>query len=133
MEEENEEEFRFWNDLRENYLKPESENFNKIKVLKQKLKDLRNYSLLVLLITNLIWIVFLYALAFPQLAKYNLTDRAVSLLFLAVFSIILMIQFIAMLFHRFFNLLHLLAASRAENVKASKFFKLLRYVEELLT
>ena len=120
MEEENEEECKFWNDLRENYLKPESDNFNKIKELKQKLKDLRNYSLLVLLITNIMWIVFLYTLAFPQLAKYNLPDRAVSLLFLAVFSIILLIQFISMLFHRLVSLLHFLAASRAENMKMSK-------------
>jgi len=63
----------------------------------------------VLLLTNVMWIVFLYTLVFPQLTKYNLPDRAFSLLFLAVFSVIIVIQFIAMIFHRFGTLVHLLA------------------------
>ena len=101
--------------LAENTLKPESANLGKVEELKEKLRNLRNLALLVLLLTNIMWIVFLYTLVFPQLTKYNLPDRAFSLFFLAVFSIIVCIQFIAMIFHRFITLVHLLARTRLKN------------------
>ena len=110
----NPEEKKFWDSLVSGCLKPESANLSKVNELKKKLTDLRNYSILVLLLTNIMWIVFLYTLAFPQLAKFNLPDRAFSLLFVAVFSLITIIQFIAMIFHRFATLLHVLAASRVK-------------------
>ena len=104
-----EKENEFWEKLAKDKLQPESANFSKVEELKEKLKSLRNFSLLVLLLTNIMWIVFLYTLVFPQLTDYNLPDRAFSLLFLSVFSVIIVIQFIAMIFHRFVTLLHLLA------------------------
>jgi len=104
-----EKELEFWEKLAKDKLQPESANLSKVEELKEKLRVLRNFSLLVLLLTNVMWIVFLYTLVFPQLIKYNLPDRAFSLLFLAVFSIVIVIQFIAMIFHRFGTLLHLLA------------------------
>ena len=61
------------------------------------------------------WIVFLYTLVFPQLTKYNLPDKVFSLLFLFVFSFIVLIQFLAMLIHRFKSLLHLLAGIRPKD------------------
>ena len=108
------EEEKFWKTLVKSYLKPESANLSNVNELKKKLTDLRNYSVLVLLLTNVMWIIFLYTLAFPQLAKFNLPDRAFSLLFVAVFSFITIIQFVAMVFHRFATLLHVLAASRVK-------------------
>jgi len=108
------EENEFWRRLVKKCLKPESANFSKVDELKKKLTDLRNYSILVLLLTNIMWIVFLYTLAFPQLEKFNLPDKAFSLLFVAVFSLITIIQFVAMIFHRFATLLHVLAASRVK-------------------
>ena len=103
------EEFNFWKELTEGILKPESANLSKGKEIKKSLKDLRNFSLLIVLLTNIVWIVFLYALVFRPLAKYNLPVRAFSLLFLMIFSIIVLIQFVAMLFHRFMSMLHVLA------------------------
>ena len=113
--EESRKEFEFWSDLATNILKPESANLGKVEELKEKLRNLRNLALLVLLLTNIMWIVFLYTLVFPQLTKYNLPDRAFSLLFLAVFSIIISIQFIAMIFHRFITLVHLLARTKLKS------------------
>jgi len=104
----------FWIKLIADKLKPESADLSKVNELKTKLKDLRNYSVLVLLLTNIMWIVFLYTLAFPQLEKFNLPKEAFSLIFVTVFSLITVIQFIAMIFHRFATLLHLLAASRVK-------------------
>ena len=106
---------QFWDDLVENALKPESANLSKVDELKNKLKILRNLSVLMLFLINTMWIVFLYTLVFPSLGKYNLPDRAFSLLFLFIFSIIVLIQFLAMIFHRFKTLLHLLAGIRAKN------------------
>ena len=85
---------------------------SKVEELKEKLKNLCNLSVLILFLINVMWVVFLYVLVFPQLTKYNLPDRAFSLLFLFIFSIILLIQFFAMLFHRYKTLLHLLAGIR---------------------
>ena len=100
----------FWEKLVNETLKPQSANFSKVDELKEKLTDLRNLSILILFLINVMWIVFLYTLVFPQLTKYGLPDKAFSLLF--IFSIILLIQFFAMLFHRFKTLLHILAGIR---------------------
>ena len=108
-------EYLFWERLAENTLKPESANLGKVEELKEKLKNLRNLALLVLLLSNIMWIVFLYTLVFPELTDYNLPDRAFSLLFLAIFSVIIFIQFVAMLFHRFITLVHLLARTKLKN------------------
>ena len=115
LSDECQEEHDFWIDLADKKLKPESAILGNVDELKKKLRDLRNISLLVLLLTNIMWIVFLYTLVFPQIAKYNLPDRAFSLFFLVVFSIIACIQFIALIFHRFITLVHLLARTKLKN------------------
>ena len=112
------EENTFWTNLIKDTLKPQSANFSKVDELKEKLTDLRNLSVLILFLINVMWIVFLYTLVFPQLTKYNLPEKAFSLLFLFIFSIILLIQFFAMLFHRFKTLLHLLAGIRPADSNA---------------
>ena len=108
-------EYKLWERLVKNTLKPESANLRKVEELKEKLKDLHNLALLVLFLTNIMWIVFLYTLIFPQLTDYNLPERAFSLLFLAVFSIIIFIQFVAMMFHQFVTLVHLVAQTKLKN------------------
>ena len=105
-------EYEFWFNLAKSKLKPESANLGKVEELKEKLRALRNLALLVLLLMNIMWIVFLYTLIFPQLTKYNLPDRAFSLFFLVIFSLIIFIQFIAMMFHRFITLVHFLARTK---------------------
>ena len=131
LSDEHKNEHDFWQKLAENMLKPESANLGNVDELKKKLKDLRNIFLLVLLLTNIMWIVFLYTLIFPQLTKYNLPDRAFSLFFLAIFSVITCIQFIALIFHRFNTLVHLLARTKLKNtdrkLKNSKSKATLKY------
>ena len=96
-------------------LQPESANLGKTDELKKKLKDLHNLSVLIIFLINVMWIVFLYTLIFPQLTQYNLPDKAFSLLFLFIFSFIVLIQFFAMIVHRFKSLLHWLAGIRPKN------------------
>lgn len=110
---------KFWIKLA-NTLKPESANLSKVEELKEKLRNLRNLSVLIIFLVNVMWIVFLYTLVFPQLTKYNLPDKAFSLLFLFIFSVIVLIQFVAMIFHRFKTLLHLLAGIRPKGTTLSQ-------------
>ena len=105
----------FWVKLVKDKLQPESANLGKTDELQKKLKDLRNLSVLIIFLINVMWIAFLYTLVFPQLTKYNLPDKAFSLLFLFIFSFIVLVQFFAMLAHRFKSLLHLLAGIRPKN------------------
>ena len=111
----NKEENRFWAKLVQTTLKPESANLGKVEELKEKLRNLRNLSVLIVFLINVMWIAFLDTLVIPQLSKYGLPEKAFSLLFLILFSIIILIQFIAMLFHRFETLLHLLAGIRPKD------------------
>lgn len=111
---------KFWDKLAKTKLQPESDNLNKGEELKEKLRNLRNFSVLIIFLINVMWIVFLYTLVFPQLAKYNLPERAFGLLFLLLFSIIVLIQFLAMIFHRFETLLHLLAGIRSRDNTVSQ-------------
>ena len=113
-------EVEFWDQLANTTLKPESANLGKVEELKEKLTNLRNLSVLILLLINVMWIVFLYTLKFPELIKYGLPDKAFSLLFLIIFSVIMVIQFVAMIFHRFETLLHLLAGIRSKDNTASQ-------------
>ena len=115
----NKAENKFWDDLAKTTLKPESANLGKVEELKEKLRNLRNLSVLILLLVNVMWIVFLYTLRFSELTKFNLPDRAFSLLFLIIFSIIVLIQFFAMIFHRFETLFHLLAGIRRRDSGAA--------------
>jgi len=109
----------FWAELAQTTLKPESANLGKVEKLKEKLRSLRNTFVLVLLITNVMWIVFLYTLVFPELTKYNLPSRGFSLLFLSIFSIIFLIQFVAMLLHRLKTLFHWLAGIKPKDSVAA--------------
>ena len=109
----------FWDKLIEKTLKPDS-NLSKVEGLREKLRNLRNLSVLILFLINIMWIVFLYTLVFPQLTKHNLPDKAFSLLFLIIFSIIVIIQFVAMIIHRFKTLLHLLAGIKLRNSHGTK-------------
>ena len=77
--------------------------------LKEGLKSLRNATLAVLLLVNIMWIVLLYTLQFPELAEYNLPTKAFEVIFLAVYALIILVQFCAMIVHRGVTLIHYLA------------------------
>lgn len=98
----------FWEELIERKLKPISEKFVESKENNKSLKNLRNSALIILLLVNLIWVMLLGSLTFRQLEVYGIDHRALQLLYLAVYTLIILIQFIAMLIHRFVTLIHFL-------------------------
>ncbi len=99
------EEQEFWTTLVKNKLNPLLE-LKSIENLKKSLRNLRNATLIGLFLINMMWILVLYIIKFPILADYGVEIRAFQLLFLVVYSVILVIQFLTMIFHRGITLVH---------------------------
>ena len=118
-------ETQFWQKLIEKYLYPLSQNKaleNKIKV---DLKTLRNNAAFLFFMLNFLWlfIIFLLQVVQDQLKEtlYIRVPRRdgteekhfepLSVAFLVFFALIILIQFISMLFHRYGTFLHILAST----------------------
>lgn len=107
----------FWKTLIDLKLKPVSVRFQgQIKDLKQSLHSLRNQTLALLFLVNILWIILLYTLEFPELADYGLDSRGFQLLFLAVYGFIIIVQFITLLCHRIVTLVHYLGRTKPSEV-----------------
>ena len=111
------EEAEFWKENIRKVLKPISVHFQgQVKDLKQSLRSLRNTVLGVIFLINIMWIVLLYSLSFPELEKYGFNKRGFQLLFLAVYIFVIIIQFIALICHRVVTLVHYLGRTKPEEV-----------------
>ena len=107
--EDKDKEARFWKRLVSNELHPVTVRLQQTsKEIGQKLKALRNSTLALIFLINIMWIILLYTVTLPQLVKYGLPERAFQLLFLAVYGFIILVSFAAMLVHRFLMLIHFL-------------------------
>ncbi|KAK7872105.1 hypothetical protein R5R35_005181 [Gryllus longicercus] len=127
---------QFWEDLLEKYLHPIDENKEEKARISKALKDLRDTSVFAFFMLNALFvlIVFLLQLSkdkihikWPFGVKTNLTFieesqevliskeylqlEPIGLVFVFFFALILVIQFVAMLFHRFGTLAHILAST----------------------
>ena len=99
-------EIAFWFQQLDLVLYPIQESLSKTNDLKDDLRFLRNSVLMAVLFINLIWIILLYLLTIDELKSLGLDTKFLSLAFLAVYGLILSIQFLAMLFHRIVTLSH---------------------------
>ena len=97
-------------------MKPETVRFTPIDDLKANLKSLRNSVLAILLLVNIMWIILLYTLEFSQLIDYGFESRAFQTLFLAVYGIIIVIQFVTLLCHRSVTLVHYLGRTQPAEI-----------------
>ncbi|XP_077967973.1 chitin synthase-like [Styela clava] len=117
-----EDEKKFWNDLIEMYLSPlnksDPEQQKLKKKLEKQLKDLRNQMTAGYFFINSIWIVLTFSLTMViqdvNITFYDKYGNVIVLnplafLFLIFFAVILIIQFVSMLFHRWITFLHLMA------------------------
>ena len=110
-------EAEFWEHLIHRTLKPVSVRFQgQIEDMKNSLRALRNTTLGVVLLVNIMWIVLLYTLEFPELADYGLDTRGFQLLFLAVYGFIIIVQFFTLLCHRIITLMHYLGRTQPNEV-----------------
>ncbi|KAL3887259.1 hypothetical protein ACJMK2_027203 [Sinanodonta woodiana] len=101
-------EYDFWDRLRKVSLLPGIKAFGLEEELKEKLGGLRNSMLMVLCVSNTLWIILLASLA-SQADLIIVGSNPIGLAFLVIYSIIFVIQFICMLIHRVITLSHFLA------------------------
>ncbi|XP_019622855.1 PREDICTED: uncharacterized protein LOC109468915 [Branchiostoma belcheri] len=103
-----EEESQFWEALRDKKLNPDLGMFTSDVDLKAKLVGLRNSALVVLLVVNVLWITIMMVLS-SRPALQVLGQNPMGFLSLAVFGLVQVIQFLAMMYHRLLTLLHAVA------------------------
>ena len=121
LERTNKDEADFWVGVIHRNLKPVSVRFQgQVEDLKHSLRSLRNAALAVLLLLNIMWIVLLYTLNFPELTDYGLDSRGFQLLFLAVYGFIIVVQFITLIFHRIVTLVHYLGRIQPSEVMSNQ-------------
>ncbi|XP_069029899.1 chitin synthase 1 [Embiotoca jacksoni] len=120
----------FWDKLLDRYLKPIVDTKAHQDEVTRELKSLRNKGVFLYFIINVLWVVatfFLQAIGNDvisiKIPKYfpNGTDTGdvlkvepLSLMFLLSFAILLLIQFLAMLYHRIYTLIHVVSYRSTE-------------------
>jgi len=102
-------EYHFWSGLREECLLPEEAAFGQSQELKEKLGELRNTSLIVLVVVNVLWLTFMLTVMSQGKTLQILGTDFASVGFLLVYFSVLLAQGIAMILHRFETGLHLMA------------------------
>ncbi|KAH9513509.1 Chitin synthase, class 2 [Bulinus truncatus] len=102
------EEFAFWDNLKSKCLEPDLKAFGMDADIKVKLVGLRNNWLMTTAIANTLWLILLSTIAM----KGNLTvigANPIGLVFLFIFGLLFLIQFLAMIIHRLSTLCHYIA------------------------
>ncbi|XP_075914319.1 uncharacterized protein LOC116957729 isoform X2 [Petromyzon marinus] len=114
------EEDEFWKSMISDYLKPLEEDDDHRKRVKQELFEIRNKGTFVYFMINALWLVATLALQFVGADLYIQIPSTknegtvidvppLAFMFLITFSSMLIVQFLAMLYHRLFTLLHVLS------------------------
>nr|AJW72838.1 chitin synthase [Danio rerio] len=125
-----EDEQDFWEKLLERYLKPIQDDKAHLEEVTRELKSLRNKAVFLYFIINVLWVVatfFLQAIGgdvlsieipkyYPNktLAPEPLRVEPLSLMFLLSFAVLLVVQFLAMLYHRVYTLIHVVSYRSSE-------------------
>ncbi|XP_062319247.1 chitin synthase 1 isoform X1 [Osmerus eperlanus] len=125
-----EDETDFWIKLLERYLSPIVDDKAQKEVVTRELKSLRNKAVFLYFIVNVLWVVatfFLQAIGndvisikIPKFypngsqAEDYLKVEPLSLMFLLSFAVLLIIQFLAMLYHRIYTLIHVVSYRSSE-------------------
>lgn len=117
---------KFFQDLINMYLKPLVHDEDHKKRITEDLKDLRNSSCFLFCMINALWMVLIFNLQFIQtrvktifFITINTIEEAeplryepLSFVFVLLFIVIMLLQFFAMLWHRYKTLLHLIYTSK---------------------
>ena len=101
-------EYEFWESLRQECLVPELSAFDQTSELKAKLVELRNTTLIVFAVTNALWMIIILTLVQHKDLKVLGVD-IIGLGFLTIYGCIFVVQFVALLGHRFKTMVHVLA------------------------
>ncbi|XP_023684820.2 chitin synthase 1 isoform X2 [Paramormyrops kingsleyae] len=120
----NEDETDFWDKLIDRYLKPIADTKAHTEEVTRELKSLRNKAVFLYFILNVLWVVATFFLQtigdtisihipkyYPNgtMSGENMKVEPLSLMFLLSFAVLLLVQFLAMLYHRIYTLIHVLS------------------------
>lgn len=134
--EDKQDESEFWSkmvDPKTGILRPESAQFDgNTDDLKEKLKALRNGTVLALVFINIMWMaLILFIQGLSILEEAHLSDSPFSSVFLLSYFIVIVIQFGALFIHRMETLLHVVArTSLPQKVRGQWFNPLATIVVE---
>uniref|UniRef100_UPI0037E98F86 chitin synthase chs-2-like n=1 Tax=Semicossyphus pulcher TaxID=241346 RepID=UPI0037E98F86 len=136
------EETLFFRDLTTRYLEPLPEDKKKQKQMAADLKELRNKITFVYFICNAFWIIATFTLqltqtsVFIQVPKVDFNLQAtgeyiyidpIGFMFILAFALLVVVQFIAMLYHRIYTLIHFVAFMDTE----SKYRKQIHVIKQV--
>ncbi|XP_062402460.1 chitin synthase chs-2-like [Sardina pilchardus] len=129
----------FWRELLKRYLEPLVEDRDQQRKIADDLKDLRNKVTFIYFFSNALWLVatfFLQAIGqavtitFPKIYINGTIDPVktysidpVGLMFLLSFACLLLVQFVAMLYHRIYTMIHYVSYIDTESKSGQKFLK----------
>ncbi|CAM9339515.1 unnamed protein product, partial [Lampetra planeri] len=125
------EEQEFWMRMIAKYLKPLEENPEHKERIKRDLYSMRNKVTFIYFMINAVWLVSTIALqivgtqlfiSFPKLGGsaaevVNIAVPPLSFMFLLTFATMLLIQFLAMIYHRIYTLLHMMSYVSPDKAK----------------
>lgn len=125
---------KFWEKIIRIYLKPLKEDKTNESAIQTQLIDLRNRVCLFVFLLNALLVTIIYALtqasAFTNSLSIGISCKGtnvdvvpISIMFALVFGLLLLIQFLCMLYHRFSTLIHITAETDffdSENKKKAK-------------
>ncbi|XP_056622006.1 chitin synthase chs-1-like [Triplophysa dalaica] len=123
-------EINFWNQLQKKYLEPLKENKAEQEKIANDLRELRNRMTFAFFFCNALWLVTTFILqtigdtvsikipkVYPN-GTHSTTESfsldPIALMFLLGFTLLLLIQFFAMLYHRIYTLIHFVAYADTE-------------------
>ena len=99
----------FWEEKVETTLRPIPEGLTRTNELKHSLNNLRYTVLIGIFLINLIWILLFHTFTFEELKVINVNPQVLIIVFLGIYGVILLIQFVTMIIHRFVTLAHYIA------------------------
>jgi len=102
-------EAKFWEKLRSVCLLPEQAAFSQSDELKEKLIELRNTGLVMLTVINILWMIIMLTIIAQGNKLHILNTNFLGLLFLSLYTIVLLVQFCTLLWHRVGTWIHLMS------------------------
>ncbi len=109
LEDESPREFKFWEKLRTLCILPEQAAFSQSDELKDKLEELRNSGLMMLTVTNVLWLTIMLTIIAQGAKLHVLNTNFLGLIFLSLYTIVLLAQFCTLLWHRVGTWIHLMS------------------------
>ena len=100
----------FWKDMVDGVLQatPKAAG-NNTDELRQNLEELRNNTLVAMLVINVLWIVVLLSIQLTYFSQFGITQSLLPIAFSVLYFGVILAQFLALVVHRLETLVHVVA------------------------